>query len=392
MTKAGREPIAIAYLPWADLEEEFAVGPVSFWPFYAKAEEKIPDAQMRTDLTRFFQTFVDNVGKPVKTVVACSIGNVGFRRFSPEECQVISAAVDCLVFASIATGVKNGVCADNYSIAPPSADRFDLCARWVEPAHDGLVVRTENSTQFWSHGQYRITRPVSIGGSFTGSYGSLLQGLGRVFGDEFPADVRERLFRALEWFRFGHTESTAVSWLHKVVMMSTAFEIFLEFPERGQTAYFAEQVDKRLRLRDSLLAKRTDGKGREREACMAAWWAWDFYDLRSRVVHGDAVTAEDLQYKDWITHLIVADLVLLEMVKRLLHEHRCIGEDVRRRAVKWAENSSDSVEDVEQAMLPGILGLDLEGVHEALGWIPPLNERLRERETRLKNEIPETTD
>ena len=169
MTKEGREPIAIAYLPWAGLDDGFAVGPVSFWPFCAKAEEKIPDAQMRADLTRFFETFVDNVGKPVKTVVACSIGDIGFRRFSPEEGQAISAAVDCLIFAAVATGTKNGVCANNNSMAPPSADRFDLCARWVWPTHDGLVVKTENSTQFWSHGEYKITRPVSIGGSFAGA-------------------------------------------------------------------------------------------------------------------------------------------------------------------------------------------------------------------------------
>jgi len=388
----SQEPIAIAYLPWADLHEEFAIGPVSFWPFYAKAEEKIPDAQMRADLTRFFETFVDNIGKPVKTVVACSISDVGFRRFTIEEWQAINAAVDCLVFAAIVTGTKNGVCANNNSMAPPSADRFDLGARWVWPAHDGLVVKTENSTQFWSHGEYKITRPVSIGGSFAGSYGPLLQGLGRTFGGDFPPDIRERLFRALEWFRFAHTESTAVSWLHKVIMMATAFEIFLEFPERGQTAYFAEQVDKRLRLKDSFLVKRTDSKGTEHEACMAAWWAWDFYDLRSRIVHGDAVTAEDLQYKDWITHLIVADLVLLELVKRLLYEHGCIGEKLQNHVERFASLSSEPPEAIEEALLPGILGLGLEDVHEALGWIPPLNKRLHTSEERLRNEIPETTD
>ena len=382
MTTGSREPIAIAYLPWADLDEGFGVGPVSFWPFYAKAEEKIPDAQMRADLTRFFETFVDNVGKPVETVLACSVGNVEYRRFTPEEGRAIGEAVDCLAFAAIATGTKNGVCANNNSMAPPSADRFDLVARWVSPAHDGLVLKTENSTQYWSHGEYKITQPVSRGGSFCGSYASLLEGLGRVFAADFPADVRERLFRALEWFRFAHTESTAVSWLHKVVMMSTAFEILLEFPERGQTAYFAEQIDKRLRLRDSFLVKRTDGKGKEHEACMAAWWAWDSYDLRSRIVHGEAVKAEDLQYKDWITHLIVADLVLLELVKRLLYEHGCIGDEVRRRAAESAEKSSDSAEDFERSMLPSILGLGLEDVHEALGWIPPLDERLKRHEER----------
>ena len=370
MSKIGQESIAIAYLPWADLDEEFAIGPVSFWPFYAKAEEKIPDAQIRTDLTRFFETFVDNIGKPVKTVVACSIGDTGFRQFTIEEWQDIIAAVDCLIFAAVATGTKSGVCAKNRSMAPPSADRFDLCARWIWPIRDGVVVKTENSTNIWSHGEYKITQPVSVGGSFMGNYRPFLEGLGRTFNSTFPTHVRQRLFRSLEWFRFAHTESTAVSRLHKVVMMSTAFEIFLEFPNYGKTGHFVREIDGRMRMEDSFLVARKDNKGNKYQVCKAAEWAAQFYDLRSRIVHGDAVTAEDLQYKDRISHLIVADLVLLELVKRLLFEHRCIGDKVRRRAAEWAENSSDSIEDFEQVILPGFLGLDIEDVHEALGWIP----------------------
>ena len=110
--------------------------------------------------------------------------------------------------------------------------------------------------------------------------------------------------------------------------------------------------------------------GKEYEACLAAWWAWDFYDLRSRIVHGDTVTAMDLRYKGWITHLIVADLVMLELIKRLLYDHRCICHDVRRMAAEYAQHSDDSVEEFERGMLPGVLGLDVEGVHEALGWTP----------------------
>jgi len=370
VTRTRKDPIAIGYLPWADLHEEFEVGPVVFWPFYDKAQEKIADPEIRAELTQFFETFVDNAGSPVKTVVACSRGDIGFRRFSAQESNDIVAAVDCLIFAAIAEGVRNGVCADNRSLAPPSADRFDLCSRWVYPCHDGLVISTDGSTGYWSQGEYHIPQPLSMGGSFCGHYRPLLGGLGQAFDLGFPADVRERLFRSLEWFRFAHTESTAVSWLHKVVMMSTAFEILLQFPERGQTAYFAQQIDKQLRLKNSMLAKRTDAKGNEYEACLPAWWAWDFYDLRSRIVHGESLMGEDLQYRNWISHLNVADLVLLELVKRLLYEHGCIGDEIRREAAEWAENSNASAEEFEQAMLPGLLGLDLESTHAALGWIP----------------------
>jgi len=388
----SQEPIAIAYMPWAGLGEEFTIGPVSFWPFYAKAEERIPDPAVRDDLTRFFETFVDNVGKPVKTIAAGSYGEVNFRRFTPEEGQTISDAVDCLIFAAIATGTKNGVCANNTSMAPPSADRFDLAARWVWPIHDGLVVKTENSTNIWSHGEYRITRPVSVGGSFCGNYAPLLEGMACVFALDFPADIRERLFRTFEWFRFAHTESTAVSWLHKVVMMATAYEILLDFPDSGKRRYFIGQVDSKLRLSDSYTVTLPDGCGGAFEVCKAAEWAGQFYNLRNDIIHGALVTADRLQYKEWITHLIVADLVMLELVKRLLYTHGCIGDDLRRRAAEWAKDSPDPPEKFEETLLPGMFGLNVEGVHEALGWIPPHNERLKKVEERLRNGLSQTTD
>jgi len=373
MTRVGQQPIAIAYMPWAGIKEELNVGPVSFWLFYSKAEEKILDSQVRADLTRFFETFVDNVSKPVRTVVACSCGDIGFRRFTSQEWSTIEAAVDCLIFATIASGTKNSVCSDNRSMAPSSADRFDLCARWVWPIENGLVVKTENSTNIWTYGEYKITRPTSVGGSFSGNYQPFLQGLGCIFDNGFPQDVRERLFRSLEWFRFAHTESTSVSWLHKIVMMSTAFEILLEFPDHGKTAHFVREIDLRMRLKDSYLVSRKDNKGNEYQVCMAADWAAKFYDLRSRIVHGETVTTEDLRYKDWLSHLIVADLVLRELVMRILYQYGCIGEKLRRHIAEMAPHSSDSTGVVEAALLPGILGLDLEGVHQALGWIPSLD-------------------
>lgn len=378
MSRVGKEPIAIAYMPWANLKEEFSVGPVSFWPFYEKADERVPDAKVRSDLTRFFETFVDYVGKPVRTVVACSCGDVSFRRFSDEERGAISAAVDCLAFAAITTGVKGAVCANNCSMAPPSADRFDLCARWIWPIQDGVVIRTENSTNIWSDGKYKITRPVSLGGSLASTYGSLLQGLSGVFAPPFPNEVRERLFRSLEWFRFAHTESTSVSWLHKVVMMATAYEILLHFPESGKRRYFIGEVNTKLRLSNSYMGTLRDGQRGTFPVCKAAEWAGQFYKLRNDITHGDTVSSDSLRYKDWVTHLIVADLVMLEWVKRLLYEHGCVGDRLRKNVARFAPCVSGEVEVLEATLLPSFHGLDFECVHEALGWIPPMSDR-RER-------------
>jgi hypothetical protein len=385
MSKVGNEPIAIEYMPWANFDDEFQVGPVSFWSFYEKAEEKIPDPDIRADLTRFFESFVDNMGRPVRTVVACSIGDISFRRLSMEEQIAIRSATDFLIFATITTGCKNAVCSNNNSMAPPSADRFDLCGRWVWPSQDGLVVETENSISFWSHGKYHIPHPISLGGSFCGNYTTLLHGLSAVISPGFPNDVKERLLRSLEWFRFAHTESTSVSRLHKVVMMSTAFEILLDIPDRNATLEFCKIVDEMLRTKNTLIGEREDSKGNKHPMSLPGCWAWDFYKLRSGIVHGDKIDPENLGYKDWITHLIVADLVFRELIMRILYEHKCVGEDISHRATQWANAYGGNAEKFEQAIIPGVRGLDFEGVHKTLGWIPKTQEhqKLHENSTSL---------
>jgi hypothetical protein len=172
-------------------------------------------------------------------------------------------------------------------------------------------------------------------------------------------------------------------------MMATAFEILLEFPRNGKRKHFVEYMESEIRTPEFRTDTRRDNSGKTHTLSLVGCWAWDFYELRSRIVHGDPVAVEEIQYKDWITHLIVSELVLLECVKRLLYRHGCVGDGLRRRAAQWAKDSAEPVEAFEETMLSGIVGLDLDGVHEALGWIPPLNERIKNAEKRLRNGLPE---
>jgi len=102
---------------------------------------------------------------------------------------------------------------------------------------------------------------------------------------------------------------------------------------------------------------------------LAGCWAWDFYELRSRIVHGDSVPSSELIFKDWITHLIVSDLVFWECMKRELLKHKCIGDRVYSCAEKITKSSSkDEKEAVIESLTRWFLGFD--DVHIALGWLP----------------------
>lgn len=388
-----REWPEICYMPWAGIRDEFAIGPVSFWPFITKAQEKIKDKRVLDYLARIFRCYVSLGDKPTDTAVICSIGDIDFRRLTNDEWRTIRAAVDCLIFATISDGTRTAVSSDNRTTVPPSADRFALESREFDVGRDGLGIRVGSMLHIFPKMEdARIPMPLHLGGTFGRADPRMLGGLGKVFEPSFPADVHERLFRALEWYRLAHTESDAVSWPSKAVMMTTAFEILLVLPERDQKANFAKETDKRIRTEQFYTQKRRDSKGKEHEASLAAWWSWDFYELRSRIVHGDPIRPEDIQYKDWITHLIVADVVFLGLVKRLLYEHKCVGDEVRRQAAHLAKSSTDTVEDFEKVLFGRVAGLDLDSVHEALGWIPPLTERLPGIIRRMRKVPPKDAD
>jgi hypothetical protein len=393
--------LTIDYMPWAELKKEFAVGPVSFWPFKAKAQEKIADAGLRDHLTQFLAHFVDDRGKPIDPLMASTSG----------DWETIRSAVDCLIFVAIAEGVAGAVGANNPTIRPPSADRFDLCARWAQPSSDGgMAVVTDKSLGYWPSGEHRISRPPFAVRGFLGAYDGprapLLQSLARMFDSSFPSDVRQRLLRSFEWFRLAHTESTAVSPVMKVVMMATAFEVLLGLGKWRQAKHFRQAIEDEIAGESFVPETHPDDKGRDETFSRCAWWAYDFYGLRNAIVHGESVEPAKLYYKDWVTHLDVADVVMLEFVKRLLYKHGCLGsiacvldessvgagtdsclenvEATRSVPCRYAfhcaianlpQDPNLPAEATEAALPASFDVFGLSGAHEALGWIPSHDEQ-----------------
>ena len=100
-------------------------------------------------------------------------------------------------------------------------------------------------------------------------------------------------------------------------------------------------------------------------------WAWDFYNLRSRIVHGDQVQPQHLIFDGWITHLIVADLMFLLCMQALLFELKVLGDGLRRTAAELRNiaGAQDPVAEWERQLARTHFGY--RNVHGALGWSQP---------------------
>lgn len=365
--------LQISFMPWAGLNKSITLGPVSFWPYSKEAESKINEPTIRNYIGRYLKSYVDNRGKSVDTITICSHGKSDFRILNDVEFQELRNCTDALIFSVIASQGKNAVCANNRNFGPPSSDAFELVTQNFNMANDYVHVKAGSLTSGgWKIGEITFSKPWSMGGSFGKPNEELISAFNKCFSSQFPKDIRERLFRSLEWFRLAHTESEQISDLSKVVMVATGFEILLKFPQNGKRKYFVEYMERNISSNDFNRGIRVNHRGKDYDMSLAGCWAWDFYDLRSKIVHGESVPYSELIFRDWITHLIVSDLVFLECVKRELFKNKCIGRDVYECADKIARSA---VEDEKQAITETLARwfLGLKEVHKALGWLPEKN-------------------
>jgi hypothetical protein len=327
MSKEDKREIAVIILPWAGLKQNIQVGPVTFWPW---DPSKIQDNDIKNQLEHVFKIFVDHYGKTVNTVTICSHGKPDFHILADEKgYNELQAARNILAFSSICPEVKQGVCSNNNSIAPQNSECFDLFVQKFKIPDDcSVVVSTRSSLNCEAIDKVHISMPWGVS-NFWGSNPNdeLIGAFDKVFDDSFSSETRERLFRSLEWFRLAHTEAKNVSDASRLVMMATAFEILLKFSDEWQKSmYFANQIENKLKKDKSISETRTHNN-KQYTYTKAACWAYDFYQLRSKIVHGDPFRIEDGRYKDWINYNIVADLVFWELIVKELFENDCFGEE-----------------------------------------------------------------
>lgn len=361
--------LQISFLPWVGLTKSIRLGPITFWPYYIKTNQKVINPPIKTHLDKYFKSYVDHKGKPANTITVCSHGKVDFRVLNESEYQQLRNAVDILIFATVTPQTVRAVCANNNTWGPPSADVFELVTQNFRPGSDHIAVQAGSLLSGgWEIGEITFPKPWATGGMFGSPEEELVEGFDKCFSARFSRDVRERLFRSLEWFRMAHREHDGVSVLSKLVMMSTGFEILLQFPRNRKRMHFVKYMEEHIASDSFLRDNRSNHKDKSHDLSLAACWAWDFYELRSRIVHGDPVAPRDLIYKEWITHLIVADIFFWECLKRELFMHKCIGDNVYYCVKEFDKAFPNKLQgtSVEQ-LARWFLGFN--DVHRALGWI-----------------------
>jgi hypothetical protein len=178
----------------------------------------------------------------------------------------------------------------------------------------------------------------------------------------------------LEWFRLAHLDGADQTVEAKLVGMATAFESLLSLPEIHKQLEFSKKVESLIRDQAMPRDVRMRRSGKRVDLSLAGCWAWDFYELRSSLVHGDAVPAYAFNTANDVPHLVVADLVLRECILLQLFDLGCFGADIRQDAAKLEQHLAGVPEGPEPFDPKEHLfdwNLQFSRIHRELGWSTP---------------------
>jgi hypothetical protein len=130
----------------------------------------------------------------------------------------------------------------------------------------------------------------------------------------------ERLFRSLHWVQFAFSNVPGYLDASRHVAMATAFEILLDLPEKGKAREFSERVNNLISPNNLPTSTRQllfFGQLKPVTENVVGWWCREFYDLRSRIVHGDEIRTSDYSMNG-IQHLKLALYLFCDCVQGLL--------------------------------------------------------------------------
>jgi hypothetical protein len=151
-----------------------------------------------------------------------------------------------------------------------------------------------------------------------------------------------RLFRGLEWLKLTFMNYEGFQLEARPVAMCSAFETLLDFPERGKASYFAAKVNELLPPNHMPKTARQLGK-KMVDDTPVGWWCREFYDLRSRIVHGEQIQTTSWRNALGAEQLLLSLRIFGECVWGLLVEWGRIPRDERMIEFMWRSHWRDGL-------------------------------------------------
>jgi hypothetical protein len=354
------------FLPWVTKPIARTIGPVTLTPWQQVREHL--DKAPRAFFDHYFTRYLDHDETPIDEITIASITDDALADITAIQRATIRSSIDALTFASIMPNLHTRVSTGNH-FGTPNSERFQLITQLTN-LRPGIAVSTRGVTHAWGIDDIHFCMPWDAGSTDFRTNDELLNALGTILNNDPGEHTRNRIYRTLEWFRLAHTGSPETSDESRVVMMTTAFETLLEPDDpHAKSGPLAQQLHELTHHDDLTTIKMTIGKKTYDLNPIGAWFC-TFYDLRNKVIHGDGLTTNALQFNESVTHLDVADVVLWETISWELVDRQLLGERAREYA-EWLSNAwskQPASPSLIRTIMRSLMGINTDDYHKGLGW------------------------
>jgi len=329
---------AVSFMPYfPDEEINEVLGDFHVWNWRRNAQQLVADARIRAYLTRYFGLYKTVKGKPESRIAVVS----------PVTGDPFPADQDFFRLSRF-----NNALMASYLFNLPLNSNWPLClSDNFTGLHQPFDADTDDPTIAFNFGSYLQVKQAGSWDYLTFATPQFMPDMGQcrpvdrllpllvgLLGDKSAAI--NRLFRSLEWLRVAFLNYENVPNDVRLVAMCSAFEALLDLPEFKKAENFSNQVNGLLpanrlptisqQIRNTTVTDTAVG-----------WWCREFYSLRSKLVHGEETTPQDLLHDTGAEHLKIAINIFEECVWGLLVKWSILSPDDRMMEFMWRSNWRD---------------------------------------------------
>ncbi len=288
MTESDKNPYQVSFLPWAGLDEEITIGTVTFCP-WNNIDKNNLDTEIINWLDNYFKKHVNYKNEPVDTIVICWIDKLNFRELEKYEEEIIHNAANALTLSILGPKAIQQVISNPNEIL--NSLNFLVTYQNFDPGHKTIAIQEGDVINtLIKFEEARFQKPWSVVSGSDNPDEKIIEIFDRLFKSN-DTQLKNRIFRSLEWFFFSHIQSDYLRYDSKIVMMATAFEILLGLEESKKSLCFATKLTEMIATDDFEKNKRE-----KIVFPLVGCWGYDFYKLRNAIVHGDEINNEKLIY------------------------------------------------------------------------------------------------
>lgn len=312
----------ISFLPYIKLKEEVRIGNTILWPYGAGKTKYINDDATRSHLDTILSKYTGKYKKdrPSDVTVVSYKQPGNLLPLNQYTYKYLGDSVTILCFSNL---IKNN------PISSISSDSFRMIHQRFTVGDTGIAIQSGSYISITTGGlklsDVMFMMPLYICDPFYTNYDNkILLALSKLQNDKTREDFFRRIMLALDWVSYAYTNVDNFSYASRIVMMATSFEILLEkFADRYEfvrkikdlVANPADTLKKRNKTKQIVSSR---GKTRAITYSYKEWWAYEFYVLRNKIVHGDIIRRRDFRNRKNKEYFGLSIRFFSECLKRIL--------------------------------------------------------------------------